>query len=123
MLNLVLGMRKVDFDWQDEKITIEMRALKTSEVLLLVPLMEKANTNPTQEDVFKLQSIAKEIYKEAVGSIEGITIDGKSITGNDLCEEAALAELNTLVITKLIEISGPTKVEEKNSEGLSASAQ
>ncbi len=121
MLDIVIGWKNVELEFNGETVSVDLRPLKTDEVLILAPLME--SKPETLSRGFRLQKASKEIFCNSVKNIKGITVNGAEPTTDQICDESLLSLLSASILNKLIEMSAPKREEEKNSDGLSPSVQ
>jgi hypothetical protein len=127
-MNLTSAM-KFEADYMDTKVTMDVKRLDTEQMLDLMPMvsnLEDIAEDGTDADKLKAMNAnlsvlvkAKDIIKANVSNIEGITVDDKPITGNDLVDVPQLAPLGLLVLMYMVTKSKFSADDEGNSGGVS----
>jgi hypothetical protein len=122
MLSLILDWQKKEFKFKGEVITIELRPLKRKAMIELLPYMTGGSI--TAKTALEMQGIAAKIFPDHIRNIqglEGVTIEGRPVTIEDLSEEMTFFNLTTDIIKALAEVSSLDKVSEGNLNGASGS--
>ena len=135
-MDVVIQWQKCEFEFQGEKVTVELRSLKRAAMVKIFPYIEKApkqktdTMKATDKEVYKLildgwdlQALACEILPGHIQNIQGLTINGRPPTVEELADETVLSSFTIMVMGKLISISAITEQDGKNSEGLSNSGE
>ena len=118
-MDVLIGWQKYETTWQGEKVSMEVRPLRRKAMMLLAPYMMISEEKGVKliVDTFELQGLAAQIFPEHVKDIQGITVNGKPVTWEDLAEEAVFCHLVGDIIGQLALISSLKESEAKNSGG------
>jgi hypothetical protein len=124
-LNYILDWIPYEFEHEGEKISMEIRPLKSWASILLTPFLIEAgkqrkdneNNVLTVENLnlsYELQKVADKIFSDHVRDIRGITINSNPVTLQELCQESVFAPVVMNIIGQLTSITRLTKEEAKN---------
>ena len=135
-VDLIIGWEKYETVFMGKEISMEIRPLKRWAWFVIAPLFQdmpdkkKGETNQqfaarlTKDERGKLTAQSekiheksKDIFKDHVRNIQGITVNQKPITFDIMSEEIHFMNLCIQICGKLMEISQLTEGEEKNSAG------
>ena len=112
-------------EFQGDTVKVTLERLKRKDLLMLAPLMPKADSegkvtvNLDTEDNLKLLSAVADRLPDYVKSFEGLKdANGEEITIQDVAEEAYFGELLSDIFAKLFDISFVSEDEIKNSNVL-----
>jgi hypothetical protein len=115
----------VEFDFMDDKVSMEIRGLYNDEYALVAPFMEKQSESAegiTQTQMgqnLKDLSGLKPIFADATRDIEGLNFDNEPIKPEMLARNMELFQLAFDVIVAIVNKSMLT-VKEKNLSGVAA---
>jgi hypothetical protein len=113
--------RTEEFEFQDEKILMELKPLTNESYIELSPYIDSEGDEGSDGEksvkLFKTVVGVKETLKKHVKNIGGISIDGEVLTVDELCNMPMLLSLASEVINRLCEISSFSREDEKNSDG------
>ena len=129
-LDLIIGWQAFTTGFRDEEITMEVRPFKRKAMLAVLPYLTKQmpdiTADMTGDEIsdladkgFELQGLASDLFPDHVKNIQGVTINGKEPTFDDLANEPVFLPLTLAIITKIAGISNIAEASAKNSEGLS----
>lgn len=102
-----------------EPVTMELKTLKRSSMLKLIPLMDRVQTikeNDAEgiQNMLKLVDEGIEAITDHVRDIQGFTVNGEQPTLESIAEETAFTNLILEIMTRLVSISVISKEDEKN---------
>jgi hypothetical protein len=124
-MNIIIDWQPWSTKFSTAEVTMDLRPLKTSAMLLLMPHM-----NINMDDAVALvatsmevQALAPQILPEHVRKIDGITVNGQPITPEHLAEESIFTQLTAEIMGQLMAISTVSRDAEKNSGRPSDSQQ
>jgi hypothetical protein len=121
VINLT-SWERVEFDFQDDKVSMEIRGLYNNEYALVVPFMEMAAEDSADMSQAKmgerLDSLSKlkPIFEGATRDMQGLNVDGEPVKPEMLALNMELFRLAFDVITAIVNKSMLTG-KEKNSSG------
>lgn len=121
-MDILIGWRKFTTEFYDEEISMELLPLKIEGMLKILPLLTEVGAVKDgdflkfAEHSLKIQAAVKGFLPEHVKNIDGITVNGESITPDQLIDESAFCRLVMAVVNELVMRSTITKDESKNSE-------
>jgi len=133
-LDLIIGWQAFKTEFREETITMDVRPFKRKAMLAVLPYLSK-QMPAIKEDMadnevaaladkgFELQGLASDLFPEHVKNIQGITINGKVPTFEELADETMFLPLTLAIITKIASISSIDQADAKNSEGLPGSTE
>ena len=124
-LNYILDWVPYEMEYESEKISMEIRPLKSWASILLTPFLIEAgkqrkdngNNALTAETLnlsYEIQKVADKIFSEHVRNITGININSNPVTLQELCQESVFAPIVMDIIGQLTSITRLTKEETKN---------
>jgi len=118
MLNVNVGWRKVSIDVAGEAITAEVRPLKQGHSLEVAPIAEDSVTSYTAKAI-AIVSYMRDKFGDYIRNVDGVQIDGKPCTNDDLLQEAPLFEVALKLIQEVLDCSRIKGADEGNSGGQS----
>ena len=130
MLNLEIDWKKVTVVFMKEEVSAEIRPLSTKAFNLLLPYVsdsdaftEKENESDEEKQkrflkassrMAELQWLGKDIFPTHLRNIEGITVNNKPLTFEQLANEVSLAPLASAFLTHMMSITQIDETSEKN---------
>ena len=133
-LDLIIGWQTFETEFRGEMIKMEVRPFKRKAMLAVLPYLSKKmpdiKEDMTEDEItdladksFDLQGLASDLFPDHVRDIQGITLNGRPPSFDDLADEPMFLPLTLAIITKIASISNIDLADAKNSEGLSDSTE
>jgi len=118
-MDILIDWVPYETEFMDDKITCELRPLKSAAFMKLAPYMRLGGEEDTVKitvSMFEMQQLVPSLFPEHVRELKGITINGQEVTIEQLAEESALVELVFDIIGQLAMISRIARGDVKNSK-------
>ena len=133
-LDLIIGWQSFETEFRGETIKMEVRPFKRKAMLAVLPYLSKKmpdiKDNMTEDEItdladkgFELQGLASDLLPDHLRKIQGITLNGRPLSFDDLADEPMFLPLTLAIITEIASISSIDQADAKNSEGLSDSME
>ena len=121
-MDITISWQAWETEFRGEKITMELRPLKTKAMLLLMPYLGSTQ-NPEQAGraSMEMAQLAPQIFPEHVRNLQGLTINGQPPTWEIMAEELMFTALIVEIMAQLASISAVSEEEQKNFTGPSGS--
>jgi len=131
-LDLIIGWQSFETEFRGETIKMEVRPFKRKAMLAVLPYLSKkvpdVKEKMTEDEIsdladkgFELQGLASQLLPDHLRNIQGITLNNRPPSFDDLADEPVFLPLTLAIITKIASISNIDQIDAKNSEGLSGS--
>ena len=118
MINLTIDWQEKKIDFMGEKVSVVIRPLNTVAFNLLLPHFSGLGDDIPETEALKrigeMQKVAKDIFPTHLKEIQGLQVNEKTATIDELTEEVILSSLTVSILTKMMEITQPDDESEKN---------
>jgi len=118
-MDILIDWVPYEFEFMGDKVTCELRRLKSEAFMKLAPYMKLAGEEDAVKitvSMFEMQQLVPSLFPGHVRNLQGITINGQPPTIEQLSEESVLVELVFDIIGEMAKISRISEGDVKNSE-------
>ena len=136
-MDIIIDWQTYETEFAGEKISMKVRMLRSWAMFALEPYLNNPNPKKKEETAqeyatrltveeksilsnnsMKIQELSEKIFPDHVKDIQGITVNGKPVTWEQIASEVVFLNLAVDICGQLASISTLTKEEEKNSKGV-----